>query len=168
MKFIKEQEWNGGQYDWQWMSPGKGSRDCLVVPATNLVYSPDADIVAVWLDASRRPIYLVSRNRELYYHHSFDEILEQHFPAQDYLRWRNSWEYPDMPFTAREPFPEGWRYMQCYPHISKTFILIREDLWNAFSEVMAEHVYRYSYHVSCDFPVLMDNTLNRINSIINI
>ena len=168
MKIIKEQDWDGGRYDWHLMSPKEGSYDCLVVSATNLVRSPGADIVAVWLDAYKKPIYLVSRNRELYYHDGFDEILEQYFPARDFLRWRNSWEYTDMPFTAMEPFPEGWQYLQCYPHISKTFILIREDLWNTFSEVLAEHDYKYFYHVSCDFPVLMDKILERFNNTVNI
>lgn len=164
MRFIKEQDWDGDQYDWHESAP-KGPFDGLVVPAGKLVSAPAADIVAVWLDAHRKPIYLVSMDDEQYYHLDFDEILEQHFPAQEFLRWRNSWEYPDMPFTATEPFPERWRYMWCYPHTCMNFILIRNDLWEAYEAVVTEHTYKYSYDVSCDFPFLVDEALERLEHI---
>ena len=160
MRVIKEQDWDGDQYDWHESTP-KGPFDGLVVPARKLVSAPAADIVAVWLDAHQELIYLVGVDGELYYHQKTDEILEQHFPARDFLRWRNSWECPDMPFTAREPFPEGWRYLRCSPHISKIFLLLRNDFREAFEAVVAEHDYKYSYHVSCDFPFLVDEALGR-------
>ena len=161
MKYIKRIDWDGNQNDWQWMGQDVDYFDSLVVQAKALVHSPDVDIVAVWLDSSKNPVYLVGRDRELYYHPGVDEILEQHFPALDFLRWRNSWEYPEMPFTATEPFPKGWRYMRCYPQINKTFILVREGLSDVFSMVVREHAYKFDYYVTCNFPALMEETLNR-------
>lgn len=165
MRVIREQEWDGGQYDWHWTTP-KGPFDGLVVPARKLVSALTADIVAVWLDDTLgRPVYLVGRDGELYCHHEFDEILEQHFPAGDFLRWSNSWGHTNWPFMATEQFPEGWRYMWCYPYTNKNIILIREDLWKDFSDVVKGHAYKNTYKVSCDFPFLVDETLDRLEHI---
>lgn len=161
MRVFKELEWDGGQYDWRRAKP-KGPFDGFVVPARKFVSVLAVDIVAVWLDAHWKPIYLVGLDGELYYHHDIDEILEQHFPAEDFLRWRNSWEYPNWPFTATVPFPEGWRYIQCYPQTSNNFILVRKEMWKCFSDVVTGHAYKNTYDISCDFPFLVDEALERL------
>ncbi len=159
MTIIKRTDWNGNRYDWNRITPGLDLLEDPVVQAAELTDVPDTDIVAVWMDAGLDPIYLIDRNRVLYYHFGLDGCLEHYFPVEEFLRWQNSWEYPEMPFAAREPFPQGWHYMRCYPHVSKTFILIKEELWEAFRSVVAGYVPKHSYHVSCDFPILVNEAV---------
>ncbi len=159
MTIIKRTDWNGNRYDWNRITPGLDLLEDPVVQAAELTDVPDTDIVAVWMDAGLDPIYLIDRNRVLYYHFGLDGCFEHYFPVEEFLRWQNSWEYPEMPFTAREPFPQGWHYMRCYPHASKTFILIKEELWGTFRSVVAGHAYKHSYHMSCDFPILVNEAV---------
>ena len=67
MTMIKRTDWNGNRYDWNRITPGLDLLEDPVVQAAELTDVPDTDIVAVWLDAGLDPIYLIDRNRVLYY-----------------------------------------------------------------------------------------------------
>ncbi len=76
MTIIKRTDWNGNRYDWNRITPESDLLEDSVVQAAELTDVPEADVVAVWLDASMDPIYLIDRNRVLYYHLGIDENLE--------------------------------------------------------------------------------------------
>ena len=138
-----------------WILPNERDYDGspLVVHAVDIIHVTETEIIAACFQKGR-PVYLMSSDCKLYYHHRADEILEQFIPIHQFHVWKNSWDKCRI-FRASELFPEGWHYYGCY---HDEFIIVKDPYWKDFQTIA--NSYESPYHALLSFPRIIEKVLN--------
>ena len=140
-------------FDWVLDETDESGFFQLAVPAVDIHQAGNPEIVAVCLQERYPVYYLMDADCRLYYSHWSDRFVEQFFPIEAYLRWRNSWKWGIF-FLAEKPFPDGWCYFQGI--FSDIHFVVTEGLRDEFRQAKAE---KEPYDVYRGFPRVIEKAL---------
>lgn len=148
------------KHDWYLVSETDEYGLETVVQADSFLQADNnTKIVAVCFQRNE-PVYLMGRDARLYYHIGSDDIINQFFPMDDFLRWKNGQALAfSSPTPSREywpSFPEGWRYCRCH---GDAFILIVDEIAMGFDDAVIAGRYGDTYHILRSFPRVIEQTL---------
>ena len=138
-----------------WLLPDERDEDGspLVVKAVDIIHMTETEIIAACFQKGQ-PIYLMSSDCKLFYHHRADDILEQFIPIHQFQVWKNSWDRYRI-FRASQQFPKGWHYYDCF---HDEFIIVLDSYWKDFRTIAIS--YNSPVHVLLSFPRIIEKVLN--------
>ena len=160
LSFSPREEIQRSGYDWELNELDDHGLQRAVRAGSLLQAGCETRIVAVCLQ-KHEPVYLMDHDARLYYYHGFDDdIINQYFPMEEFLTWKGGLEMAMRSLTPSKeywpPFPDGWRHCRCY---GDAFILVAEEIAEAFKDAVTAGKYMNSYEVLRDFPRIIEQAL---------
>ena len=159
LSFSPREEIQRSGYDWELNELDDHGLQRAVRAGSLLQAGCETRIVAVCLQ-KHEPVYLMDHDARLYYYHGFDDIIDQYFPMEEFLTWKGGLEMAMRSLTPSKeywpPFPDGWRHCRCH---GDAFILIAEEIAEAFKDAVTAGKYMNTYEVLRDFPKIIEQAL---------